>query len=358
MKKFDFSILRKVDVLNFDKTLVVKHKEKIIKNFESKINIFCLLKSTFKCLYKLKIKNFITNLKKEYFYNYCKKLNPKIVIGNEIDLQIFKFKKLFPEKISIVFQLSLYKTEYKFLTKQRLDTFKTDYFLVYDQWHKKYFDFFNTKFLTVGSVKANYNIKQNLKKKYDILFISSYRPNSHIDPINYYYYSSKVCMVDTYLSYKKVADYCDLKSKKLAVALSSNRKEKIHKINKEDEVKFFDGINKNYYTEDANCFNLANQSNLIIVTHSTLGVELLNMGHKVLFLNNFSNLGSLHLFEEKPSTGKFWINNDQLNGLNEKITDLIEISNEEYESLVKDENIIKYYDKNNSQLINLINKHA
>lgn len=360
MFKINIRLLSRVDILIFDQLLKIDLKKKI-HYFKQEIYLVYLFKSLIFCLFALKFDNFFKNVKYYYYYYFYKALNPKIAIGNEIDLRIFEFKKMFSEKIAIAFQMSLYRSEYRFLTYKRLKKYKIDYFLTYDKWHTRYFNFFNTNFIEAGSVKANNNqFDSNLKKikEYDIMFISSYRKKSQIDPISYYYLSSNLSSVNNYIAFKKISEFAKKNKKKLVVALASNRKEKKKDFSKFDEINYFKSINNNFFYENKNSFEIADKSNLIISNDSTLGVELLYLGHKVLFLNSFSFLGSTHLFENKKQDGPIWISNSHLLGLEKKINKLLKNNNIQYEKTLEREKIKKYYDYNNTKLKKIIEKYV
>ena len=44
---FDFSILKKHDIINFDPTLKLKIDDLKVKNFKDRLNIFCLIEAIF-----------------------------------------------------------------------------------------------------------------------------------------------------------------------------------------------------------------------------------------------------------------------------------------------------------------------
>ena len=44
---FDFSILKKHDIINFDPTLKLKIYDLKVKNFKDRLNIFCLIEAIF-----------------------------------------------------------------------------------------------------------------------------------------------------------------------------------------------------------------------------------------------------------------------------------------------------------------------
>ena len=85
-----------------------------------------------------------------------------------------------------------------------------------------------------------------------------------------------------------------------------------------------------------------------------MGVELFFLGYKVLFINPFSFLGKIHIFEGKSEEGAFWINNQCLKNLEEKIENLIKLSNDDYKKIITQEKFDINYDYNNSKLIKII----
>ena len=52
---------------------------------------------------------------------------------------------------------------------------KVDYFCVYDEWHKSFFDYYDTEFIITGSVKNNSIYSKDKIKKKDIMLISEFR---------------------------------------------------------------------------------------------------------------------------------------------------------------------------------------
>ena len=139
--------------------------------------------------------------------------------------------------------------------------------------------------------------------------------------------------------------------------MASSRIEKKNKIQFENELKFFRDINDKFYYEKIDSFQLAKKSKLIICTESTLGVELFFSGYKVLFINPFGFLGKTHIFEGKSEEGAFWINNQSLKNLEEKIDNLINLSNNDYKKIITQEKIETNYDCNNSKLIKIIKEY-
>ena len=82
-----------------------------------------------------------------YFKTIVNSFNPKITIGNEVDHTLFRFKKLFPKKKSIIYQFATYVDIYKIgarnrhlgFFKNKLSRINFDYFFIYNDWCKKFF---------------------------------------------------------------------------------------------------------------------------------------------------------------------------------------------------------------------------
>ena len=96
-----------------------------------------------------------------YFCEIIKVISPKVAIGNEINFNIFKFKKFFPKKIAIGYQCvqwgEISKARFKEWFSMR--PLICDYFFVFDKESKKKLNFIKSKFIISGSVRNN-EIKQ------------------------------------------------------------------------------------------------------------------------------------------------------------------------------------------------------
>ena len=163
----------------------------------------------------------------------------------------FVFKNLFPDKISIVYQLAsqanfLKKTAPAMIKNKRKDLIlKSNYFLTKTDWCKNFYDFVDAKFIEAGSVKNNEIPLKNLDKKYDIMFVSQFRT-----PIPSYWGTNNnvggMKTIESATSYliKILNKYCEEKNKKICIALSANREDKKknrftkYKININDEIDF------------------------------------------------------------------------------------------------------------------------
>lgn len=356
-KKLNFSLIREKKILNFDPTLNLDYLNNSIFTYQyNQIYAFYAFKALI-----LLIFNFFLNkkikLKDLYFKQICSRVNPRVAIGNEIRQEIFKLKKFFPNVLSICFQMSLYRSEHRSLSKKRLNGKKVDYFLTYDSWHSSFFSFLDAKFIEVGSVKSNSILKKEQDLKYDILFISQFRDNGYMDPINYYYLSSTLMQSNSYYVFKLISEYAKKSSKKLAVSLASNRKDKKNKINKQNEIKFFKSINNNFHFDNFDGHEMASKANLIISLDSTLSIELLYKGFKVLIINPTSFFGKVHIFENKQSDGFCWVNDSSKEKIFSKIDNLLSISIKQFDENLKNEKIKKFYEERNFTLTKIINNH-
>ena len=86
-----------VDLLIFGNTIKSFNlNKKNVYILEDQIFIQTLAKSFYKFLLNGNLS--LTNLKEIYFYETIKAISPKVALGNEINLNIFKFKYFFPKK--------------------------------------------------------------------------------------------------------------------------------------------------------------------------------------------------------------------------------------------------------------------
>ena len=102
--KFDFSIPNKVDIFLVDEDyakLKFKKDIKINKKEKNKLNIFVLFLSFFELLFFKK-----KNLSDAYFFKFIEVIKPKVVIGHELNPDIFRVKTFFPYIKTIIYQLA------------------------------------------------------------------------------------------------------------------------------------------------------------------------------------------------------------------------------------------------------------
>ena len=156
---------------------------------------------------------------------------------------------------------------------------------------------------------------------------------------------------------KIILKYCEKKSRKLCIATTSSRKEKQDHINKSEEIDFFSKAldSKNFYVEDLDSYQLAGKSELIVTTYSTLGLELMSRGKKVLFVDPFYFLGGhvINMLAPSPE-GPYWYCGHDSSKIEKKIEYLLNISDEEWKEVTKNSPLNMHYDPGNTKLKKLV----
>jgi surface carbohydrate biosynthesis protein len=335
---------------------------KIIKN---EIFLQSLLRAFLKKIFSLKK---ISNKSLSYLYlkDLLKTAKPKVIIGHDFKENIFRIKKEFPEIFTIIYQFSDHDIlNNKVISKAigpnlRSDEFNCDLYLSKHEVFNSIVNFINAKFLIIGSVKNNEMvIKKNDKYVYDIMMISQYRPDVDAFSFNGIYNPKMLPIMDSALIFVTniLSNFCENKKLKLCIARTSSRKEKQDHIKKSDEEKFFSKIldQKNFYTEDTDSYQLAYKSKLVVTTYSTLGMELLSRGKKVLFIDPFYFLGGhiVNMLTDQQE-GPYWYCGSDAKKIESKIDHLLKISNEEWREILKKSKLKMKYDPGNETLKEII----
>lgn len=305
-------------------------------------NIYCiyLFKSIIKNLFKFQIS--LKKIKQHYLISIISSVQPRIVIGNNINGFIFKIKNISSEIISIMYQHSyIYDFEINDFKKLYQDKI-VDYFLVFDERHKMIFqNILKSEYIISGSILNN-EIKIKYEKKYiDILFISEFReknPQFKID------IEKKVV--------KFLSNYAKKNNLNFYIALNGIRKDKTIDVQK--EINFYKNMNiKFFYEKNKNSYDLASISKLIINISSNIGLELLSRNYKVLFLNLMYEYNIMfknpYYFEEI-----FCLELNEKE-ITKKINFLLKINNQEYLKIIKKHNLMNY-NSSNKKLSNLFSK--
>ena len=340
-KKITIKKLSKVDLLVF-KDRFKKLNFSGIKSAvypENEINLWYLLKSLFFGIRKNK------NIRSLYFFYIIKDFSPKLAIGSDMDLKIFKIIKIFPNIKSICYEGSytfdrdkvLKQTittgnsyndsvEYIQNKKKIINKYSPNYYFVYDQRSKKILkEVHNSNFFVHGSVRNN-EIKQQKKNiKFDIMLISNYRPLSiRTNALNY-----KIKKFNS--SFLKIAkiinSYCLLENKKLAIALTSTRKDKgVRRSFLGQELNFFKDIKFSHFPTMSS-YNLSDICDISVSTSSELGYHLLAKKQKVLFINNNKKF-IWHFFKKKEDA--FFYQGEEKKMIKKKIDKILAIDERNY----------------------------
>ena len=360
-KKFFFRIPKKVDILIFGNT---------IQNFEiEKKKIYILNNQVFISAVLVSIKkmflkgNFnFAHLNDIYFFEIVNYMAPKVAIGNEVNFNIFKFKKFFPKKIAIGYQSVQWE---KFHKARLTEWFKMkplicDYFFVYDKKSQKILNFIKSKFIVSGSVRNNEIITRKKKKKYDIMFISEFRDKKKLVRQN----TSKLVQLImrekyTFQSFilKALGELIKEKKLRVCIALASNRQEKIDKISRLNEKNFLHQYISKFYTEPITSYKLAEKSEISIACFSTLGKELLARNHKIMFVL-YSKFKSVNKSYLPGYEGKYWYKGQNKHLLKKKIIELVKMNKKKWFLYLKRQNIGYEFDPGNKKLKKLIKSHC
>ena len=362
--KYSFKKNKKVEILLLDDNyanLKFKNRTVSVVNFQE-LNFYYFFKSIFYYFFK---NNEKLKIKRLYWKLLIRDFDPIVAIGHELNMRIFEFKDLFPYKKTIAYQFSQYWDIHIERSRDQLTGKKCDYFFIFREWEKKIFNVIDTKFIISGSIKNNEKITVPEEKKYDLMFISEFRkldPKT-INKIKKGYHSYTFANRSIDMSFKDVCsiyvlniinNFRNKKNIQLSVARSSIRKDKKHKLSKEDEMKFFNEYLNDFHVEEIDSFQLAEKSDVIICITSNLGPELLARGKKVLFLN----LNSLtHDWPFLPTDeGSFWYKGKKPEKIQEKIEYLLSLSSNEWTKVLNDTNIKMNFDPQNSKLKDLVDK--
>lgn len=364
-RKFSFEKNKRVDLLILDDNAANLNFSGIEFNKieKNKINLRYLLIAAYKYFFSLKKGK---KLYEYYFMEIVNSYDPQVAIGHEMSNKIFLFSKLFPKKISITYQFShIFKNDivsWKNILKKKSST----YYAVFDERSAKILSrFIKSKFIITGSVKSNemkFNY-QNYKKKYDLMFISTFRTikkknsqqnnlhkNSKLfngnvpnDPIAQNKKDSVII--------KLLSEFCKKNKKKLVVALSSSRKDKSN-ISSNDEINFFKKYAPNFYMDKSNSDIIAKKTNVCVCTNSTLGYELLLSGKKVFFYSDKREKYSFFNGKNSP----FWHSGPDSLLIDKKLNKLLKMNYKNWSKIKLKYLGKKKYDLGNKKLKKIIKK--
>ena len=157
-KRIRFNKVKKVSIVFYESNFIkLKNKLESVYVEKNEINFWIFLKSLFLALISFKF----FRLSDIYFYQFFKKLNPDVLISNEVNGVIFRYKKFFPKNKTIMYQtvnwIDLWRpTMKKFYNIHNTDLkFETDYFCLIHKKYLPFYNFFKTKFIETGSIKNN-----------------------------------------------------------------------------------------------------------------------------------------------------------------------------------------------------------
>lgn len=354
--KFDFFLPSKKKFLLFDDN----HKNYILKYLDQEnLNVLHIRKE--KINLPVVLLNFL-KLKftfRDYIEKFIDLAEPKYIITFSDNSESFFLLKKRERSKKILIQNS-WKNKFNdpFLNIQN-KKYHSDYSFVFNEKIGNiYTKLLSCKSIVIGSFKSNCYKLNDEKKKYPILFISSFR---NIKP-------SKLLVNE--ISY---SDY-DLTHKKAIKEIAYFANQKKIKLYIYGNDLFAPLVEENYFKElKLNCdwefikndrpktYNIIDRSTFVVGTHSTALYEAIGRGQKIfVFSKNFDNEKlNTHMFGWPYDFGKegfFWINNflnrDLIQQKIEKVFNLNQIDWDNKIDEIKKK--VMNFDDNNKSFVDFI----
>ena len=355
--KFDFFLPGKKKFLLFDDN----HKNYLLRYIKREdLDVLHIRKE--KINFIVVVINFL-KLKfsfKEYIESYIDIVAPKFIISfSDNNCGFFLIKKR--KEIKKILIQNSWKNKYNdsFLSMNN-ENFNVDYLFVFN---KKIGEIYGKILkcdpIIIGSFKSNCYELEKKKTIYPIIFISSFRDINPskllIDEITYKEYDKTHKQ-----AVKEISDFASKNKVKLYIYGNDQfyplkEKKYFEQLNLKSDWEF---INNNR-TET---YNIIDQANFIVGTHSTAIYEAIGRGKKVfIFSNNIENdklkthkFGWPYNFEED---GFFWVNNfSNKDSIQNKIEMVFNLNQLDWNGKIRDisEKLIDF-DRDNKKFINLIN---
>ena len=362
-KRIRFNKVKKVSIVFYESNFIkLKNKFESVYVEKNEVNFWIFLKAIFLALISLKF----FRLSDIYFYQFFKKLNPDVLISNEVNGVIFRYKKFFPKNKTIMYQtvnwIDLWRpTMKKFYNIHNTNTkFETDYFCLIHKKYLPFYNFFKTKFIETGSIKNNSFKLKISKPKFDVGFVSIYEKYGK-DIKSYYGTNNNPSVLTTQDAGSsfivKILKKIYKKNKKLKFVLiqRSNRADK--KINEKAELSFFKRDFQNFKIIKGNNYQIANLCKVVIVHDSSIAFDFIARKKKFLYLEpfNFLNKSLMSTLTTKKE-GLFWYNGNDEKKIINKINYLIKLKEIKWLKEFKNTNINIPFDAENTKLNNLIIK--
>ena len=382
-KKITFRKERESQILVFEnKSLKLKFRNLECRSYPSdKINLRYFVKAFFHFIFKSKNKS----LKDLYFYFLISDINPKVAIGEDRDLSIFKFIRLFPNLKSICYEggytfdhqipITLFMLKGNVLFKNKKlnenlrvnrdstdfylakdssvekKVFSPDIFLVYDKRSEEIYKTVHTSnFHIVGSIKNN--LQKSFKKNYtyDFMFVSQFRNLNNSDILKN---RSEMFNNSSLEAAQFLHEFCKKNHKNYIISLSSLRKDKNNSISFEQEKSLYERVIGKFNYLNKNSYECASTCKVIVCTYSNLGYELLARKKKVVFINNLKNY-KWHFSNSKISKFNYFGNNKEKVHL--LFNEILNLSELEWEKTLESDDTLMKYDPSNGILNNITRK--
>ena len=308
--------------------------------------------------------------KLEYYNTYLKFVDPNFLISfKDNDPYFFLIKKKRFKKMLIQnawkdpLNDSILNSKYFSNLKK---FFNLDFFLTYNKKiGLKYKKISNCHPILIGSFKSNnFKIKKKLKKKIDILYISSFHNSDE---------KLKKIMITKNISgdqfdkpQRELLKNLDVYTKNNNLKLFIYGKSRFTKKIKE-EKKYYSTLlrkcNWRYINNnEKKTFNYIDRSSLVITINSSLGYESFSRKIRTVFFNIRPKKSELSTIRfgwpsfSKMDRGTFWINSLDYKKVEKFLNKVRGYTNSEWQKIVKkyDKNLI-LRDENNTKFLQLIN---
>ena len=277
---------------------------------------------------------------KEYVRQFIKYSKPKVIITLiDNDTSFYELSSDFSCK-SISIQNSYRSTQldiFANIEDLKNRNLKCNYILAYNQHvgdlYKKFLD---SKIVQIGSFRSNSNKKNISKKKYDILFVSSYK--GHDD--------NEFFIKEHNITWKEIRANEEIILQHLKHFIKKNDKIKLFILGckittKEKEKKYWDqklnGINFTFIPQDRkrDTYKIIDETKVLISIDSSLGYESIARGNKICVFSvrpdkyptNSSKFGWPFKLKDK---GFFWTNSLEYSEFERVLKDTFLISEKEY----------------------------
>ena len=290
-------------------------------------------------IYKSIAANGLKNITKNYMKTYIEYVKPKVIITFlELHPTFYLVKDIVADKkIIFIAVQDGFRTlpNFKSFNFKRKKEYKSDLIFLFSQEDKKlYSKMFNFKKKILGSFRNNFYKKKNNKKNKKILLISQFR-EEYLNSEKVKYFSRELLLI-------KFLKLINHKFKiKFSIAtkpgVSVNIYNKTFKLDNKVEIVSDSNFEKKY--------NLIDRSQLTLFMDSTLGMESLSRGNKVVS------------FPFKPFKIKenfFWDCDLKYERFEKKVLDIFHLKKKDWDLRVKNKNIFLNYNPGNTILKNFI----
>ena len=324
----------------------------------------------FYIFFKTILKHGFLNLKKKYKIVFFQTLSPKIVVSlSDVNPGFYLLKEDTKIKnLKTICIQNAHRSDMNFINFKRnlKKNYSCDYFFIFSKdckkLYKKYINTKKIKFFSIGSFVNNEN-KINIKKKkgpLKITYISQFKNSKKYFSDEFLHEKKIIDIIQDYIKNKNIEFNIALRTWYFSgTYLSYNDKieQSLNSISKYYKKYFSTNTLKlvgNLNFKKNNYYNL-DQADLGISESSTLGLESISRGLKVLFVPIIEKK-LYYNNNKKKISDKFICNKLQKKNLQKKIDYLIGLSKSSWSKIISRSNFNYKYDKNNKIFSQEMNK--